>query len=206
MPRTKSISNDRVVEAALQIVREHGPRDFTLAQIATAVSLSPATLLQRFGSKATLLQLVTEHASRLLDEELSRPLNAGTEPKQDLVAWLVELAMPVRTRQLLVAHLQVLEQDLLDPRSRKRVKHHSVLVQRRILTYLDAINLNLTSDATSALATTIEAQWHGLILQWSMAGTGSLRTWLNDGLTVLFSLIRDCPTSTDDRVHSGRRT
>lgn len=201
VPRIKSISNSRVVEVALQLVREHGPRDFTLAQVARSVSLAPATLLQRFGSKGALLQLVIEHANRLLDEELTRPIDASMEPKQALVAWLVKLAMPFRTRQLLASHLQVLEQELLDPRSRRRAKHHSVLVQRHILTYLDAMDLNLASEATSALATTIEAQWHGLILQWSMAGTGNLKSWLHDGLIVLFSLVEDCRTSSDDRVN-----
>jgi AcrR family transcriptional regulator len=56
MPRRKSISDEDILDRALPVIARAGPAGFTLADIATEIGLSPATLLQRFGDKKTLVE------------------------------------------------------------------------------------------------------------------------------------------------------
>src|SRR5689334_20925368 len=54
MPRTKRISDEAILEQALVVMAEAGPGGFTMADVARAVGVAPATLFQRFGDKQTL--------------------------------------------------------------------------------------------------------------------------------------------------------
>src|SRR5512139_2415227 len=56
MARRKSISDEEILDRALPVMARAGPAGFTLADIAGEVGLSPATLLQRFRDKKTLVE------------------------------------------------------------------------------------------------------------------------------------------------------
>src|SRR6185437_9492855 len=56
MPRRKSISDEDILDRALPLMARAGPAGFTLAEVARAVGLAPATLVQRFGDKQTLIE------------------------------------------------------------------------------------------------------------------------------------------------------
>lgn len=187
MARPKLLSDDEVLDAALDVIRERGPERFTLADVSGAVALSPATLIQRFGSKAALLQRAIGHANRQLDQVVAQPVDSGRDPRRSLIKWLVELSHPFRTRELIAAHLQVLQQDLLDSGMRLHARRHSELVQTRIGSYLEAMFAKTARAKLTPLAVTIEAHWHGLILQWAIAGRGGLNEWLGRGLERLLS-------------------
>lgn len=189
MARPKALSDDRVLDAALDVIREHGPERFTLADVSRSVSLSPATLIQRFGSKTALLGRAIARANRQLDDVVAQPIDAGSNPRRALIKWLVELSHPFRTRELIAAHLQVLQQDLLDSRMRVHARRHSQLVQTRIGMHLETMMDDATRAKVTSLAVTIEAQWHGLILQWAVAGRGGLDEWLRRGLERLLSAL-----------------
>jgi AcrR family transcriptional regulator len=58
MPRIKTIADDEVLDTAGGILRRKGPEALTFAAVASATKLSPATLVQRFGSRRTLLRAI----------------------------------------------------------------------------------------------------------------------------------------------------
>lgn len=60
MPRPKTISDDDVLAAALQILSQRGA-DFTLAELGRHVGLSRATLIQRFGDREAILLALARH-------------------------------------------------------------------------------------------------------------------------------------------------
>ncbi len=60
MPRPKTISDEDVLAAALEILNSHG-MDFTLAQVARHVGLARATLIQRFGDRDAILLAMARH-------------------------------------------------------------------------------------------------------------------------------------------------
>src|SRR5918992_5126590 len=59
-PRPRTIDDGDILQAAAMTISRVGPSNFTLADVASAVGLSPATLVQRFGSKRGLMLALAE--------------------------------------------------------------------------------------------------------------------------------------------------
>src|SRR5580704_9286232 len=55
MARRKIISDEAVLSAAAKVMFAKGPSEFTLADVAEAAGIAPATLVQRFGDKHGLV-------------------------------------------------------------------------------------------------------------------------------------------------------
>jgi len=189
VPRHKRISDAELLDAVVQLIGEYGPEGFTLAQLGERVGLAPATLIQRFGSKKALIERAIGHANARLGRAVARvPVPAGNA-EAALVEWLVELAAPFRTRELIASHLVFLRRDLLEPELRAKAKRHSSLVRRRVRQFLEALEPGAGASATP-IALCLEAQWHGLVIQWAIAGHGSLEVWLRAGLTRVLRALR----------------
>lgn len=60
MPRPKLHSDEFILDTALGILLQKGPSAFTLSDVAEAVGISRAALIQRFKDKATLHLKVME--------------------------------------------------------------------------------------------------------------------------------------------------
>ena len=70
-PRPRAASDADILDATARAMARLGPARLTLADVAREAGLSPATLVQRFGSKRGLL-LAVAHA-----EPLPECLSAG---------------------------------------------------------------------------------------------------------------------------------
>jgi AcrR family transcriptional regulator len=189
VPRKKQISDEAVLDAVLSVIRDQGPLEFTLADVGDAVGLAPATLLQRFGSKESLLERAIERSNGQLREQLASPIALGVDPERALIEWLVELGHPLRTRELLAAHLPVLGQELLDARLRRRGKRQGALLRRRIAAHLAELWPRAASARHQSHSAIVEAHWHGLVLQWAQGGQGGLAAWLRKGLHELLDAL-----------------
>ncbi len=66
-PRPRTVADADILEATGRVIGQAGPSRFTLADVAAEVGLSPATLVQRFGSKRGLLLAVAESAVHFVD-------------------------------------------------------------------------------------------------------------------------------------------
>jgi AcrR family transcriptional regulator len=55
MPRPRTVTDEHILGAAHRAMARLGPGRLTLADIAKEAGLSPATLIQRFGSKRGLM-------------------------------------------------------------------------------------------------------------------------------------------------------
>jgi AcrR family transcriptional regulator len=94
-----------ILEATRRLVARDGARALTVARIAQAAGVGPATVLRRFGSKAGLLVALLDEQERDLQEAVLRgppPLGPGAPPDERLLAFLDGLA------ELTDAHLDVL--------------------------------------------------------------------------------------------------
>lgn len=54
-PRRRKVSDDEVFNAAVRAMKQRGPHELTLADIAGEAGITPGLLVQRFGSKRDLL-------------------------------------------------------------------------------------------------------------------------------------------------------
>ena len=72
MPRPKILADSDVLKAAHRLMHERGPEALTFESLGRACGLSPATLVQRFRTKAELKRSALLQAWDLLDERTAR--------------------------------------------------------------------------------------------------------------------------------------
>ena len=83
-PRPRATSDSDILSATYRIVSRLGP-NLTLADIAKEAGISPATLVQRFGSKRGLLLALAASGSQGLPEEFARIRAAHRSPLAAIV-------------------------------------------------------------------------------------------------------------------------
>ncbi|WP_424812937.1 TetR/AcrR family transcriptional regulator [Roseococcus sp. YIM B11640] len=77
MPRPKTISDEDVLAAALEVLAEKGA-DFTLSDLALQIGLARATLIQRFGDRdAIILRIATYEAEVTRNWLAGLPVEVG---------------------------------------------------------------------------------------------------------------------------------
>lgn len=70
MPRPKTVSDEDLLTAALEVLAARGA-GFTLAELAEHVGLARATIIQRFGDRDAILVRMAEHEVALTREWLA---------------------------------------------------------------------------------------------------------------------------------------
>ncbi len=177
MPRSKKIADEPVLDAALQLLIKRGPHRLTLRAVGQAVGLSPSTLTQRFGSKRALLEAALGRATAQLEGSVGA-MGHSDDPRADLLAWMAELSRVNQTREQIAGNLALLIDDLTDERRRAMTQRHMAVIRQGIETQLIALG----SPEPSLHVDMLEAQWHGLMIQWALHGEGSIEPWITDGL------------------------
>lgn len=184
MPRRKTLSDEAVLDAALGVMVEKGPTDFTLADIGRAAGLAPATLVQRFGSKQELVVA----AFTLDNDRFGEALNAA--PKTRGAAAVIALFLILTPAEVDVAlfadQLLWLRQDMRDP-------HMNTLARIRFSRLRAAIAERLPPLAMAPIdaARLIEAQWHGALNQWGLEPEGRLVDYVTRALADWFALVQE---------------
>src|SRR5262245_12238124 len=114
-PRPRTVPDEQILGAAQRAMGRLGPARLTLAEVARAAGLSPATLVQRFGSKRGLMLALWAGAVEGVDAcfEMLRPAHAS--PLKALVAAAAELSRHTGSPEELSNHLAFLQIDLSDP-------------------------------------------------------------------------------------------
>lgn len=160
MPRPRSISDDEVLHSALAIVRRQGPARLTFAILAKETGLAPATLVQRFGSKLTLVQATLHHAWDLLDARTAAYDAEAPVSPEGAVQMLVALSEGHAAGDF-ADSLLVLREDLRDPLLRARGQRWGETLCRLLARRLDD-----GSGPRSDLGRVMAAQWQGAVLWW----------------------------------------
>lgn len=165
----------------------------TFAAVSAATQLAPATLVQRFGSKAALMKAALLRAWDLLDGKTEEAA-AATEPtRAGAVAMLVRLSADYPEGDAYADQMLILREDLRDPDLRARgaawrARLIKVLAPR--LADGDGLRDGLAVDPALDLAIDrareMTALWQGALIWWGfdregMAATAAettLRAWV----------------------------
>lgn len=185
MPPRKLIDDDQVLEKALLVISELGPETFTLADIGKAVGLSPATLLQRFGSKHSLLIKAARHVPKRLNVDLEKLKKKTLSWDAELVAFLSEMPDGFGTRQDIANSLGLLKLDMIDPELHPIARQLFEELREKIKELLErgkAKGELAPETDVNKLTWELDALHHGLVIQWTLSGDGSLQYWLQKGL------------------------
>jgi AcrR family transcriptional regulator len=81
LSRPRTISDADILAAAARVIGEVGPARLTLALVAQAAGLSAATLVQRFGSRRSLLLHLAESAADEARTAVARARAAAASPR-----------------------------------------------------------------------------------------------------------------------------
>lgn len=152
MGRPRTVTNEAVLA---------GPGQVTLGHIGAQVGLSPATLLQRFGSKRGLLLALARNGADTLPRQLTGAQHASA-PVAALVEVFAGLADGVRSRKEFANHLAFLLLDLSDPEFQHISREYAAAVEHAIADVLAASRAagELTSSEES-LARAVHAAYNG---------------------------------------------
>jgi AcrR family transcriptional regulator len=187
MPRPKSVDDDAVLDAAARVIDRGGPAALTFGAVAAEAGLSPATLVQRFGSKRGLLLALARRASGSVGDAFRAAAARHRSPLRALEAGLVDMSAAVDSPEVLANQLAFLQIDLSDPEFHALAAEHARAVLAEIRTVLDAAVAagELPPQDTARLAQAVQTTYNGALITWAIHRRGRLETWLRRELDAL---------------------
>ena len=184
MAQKKIVQDQSVLEQALLVISKHGPDCFTLADVGKAVGLAPATLLQRFGSKQQLLVLAAKQATASLQQELQTLKAKNLTWDKELIRLLAGLPKGFGSRQDIASSLGLLKLDMIDPElhpiARELFNTLRGRIQELLLSGQKSGQIGAFCDPEIVMWE-LDALRHGLVIQWTLSGKGTLQKWIKNG-------------------------
>ncbi len=168
-PRPRATSDAEILGATYRVVSRRGP-NLTLADVAKEAGVSPATLVQRFGSKRGLLLALASSSAGRLPEEFARIRAAHRTALGAIIGVGDCMAAMAESPQTLANSLAFLQMDLVDPEFHKHALAHSRAMQTEVQKLLDEAIAGgeLKRCDTRKLARAVQALIGGAMLQWAI--------------------------------------
>jgi AcrR family transcriptional regulator len=182
MPRPKLHSDEFILDTALGILLQKGPSAFTLSDVAEAVGISRAALIQRFKDKATLHRKVME---RITQEVRAYFASANPDKGLDpLWTMLKDLIIGMGSGAGMEGHLLLLWGDVQEPSLRALAAERNRLV-------LQAIEARLPAGPhpSDFTAGQIQAVIQGAYMQWLVEPQGELAAFMTKRAHMLLSVL-----------------
>ncbi|NRP70699.1 hypothetical protein ILFOPFJJ_01580 [Ensifer psoraleae] len=177
MPRPKTMSDEDVLDTALEIMRKHGPDALTFAALSAGCGLSASTLVQRFDSKARLIQAALLQAWDRLDRLTLELAKSTPKTPEGAVALLVGLSGDYGGIESYADDLMILREDLRDPALRARgARWRDVLSEAIDARFADA------PQAPAGIGLMMAAQWQGALLWWSFDPRMPVQDYVRESL------------------------
>ena len=181
MPRPKKISDEAVLQSALKVMFRAAPEEFTLQAVSREAGVAPATLLQRFGDKRTLIVRALAHDNSGFAQLLEQaPAHRGREAVLDLF-WLI--SPEAVDAETLATGILWLREDFRDPGLNALARERFRMLRAAIVARLPPLPL-----PAETCARLLEAQWQGAINQWGFFREGTLIDYVAASLNAWFDL------------------
>ncbi|MBZ5617165.1 MAG: TetR/AcrR family transcriptional regulator [Acidobacteriia bacterium] len=195
MSRPKTTPDAEVLAAAYRVISRIGPARLTLAEVAAEAGLSPATLLQRFGSKRGLLLAAAGQGMAGVEECFARIRSAHRSPLGALSASFEEMTHMCETPEAMANSLAFLEIDLTDPDFHRLAweNSRSMLAGYRALLDEAVAAREIVPCDTARLARALSALCGGSLLSWAILREGTVTQWLRDDLDTVLGPLRVRP-------------
>jgi AcrR family transcriptional regulator len=181
MPRTRTVSDEAILDAVLDLAHRIGPARLTFAVVAAEVGLSAATLVQRFGTKRDLLLAADKRGVDLWVGALDR--STATSPLARVVEGLVLAVEGVGTPERMANSVALLQLDLADPafhaETLRGARAVRARIERDLSAALEAGELRAGTDVAT-LAMLVEITYHGTMVAWAIHREGTLADWMRE--------------------------
>lgn len=175
MPRPKLVTDDEVLDAANRILFERGGTDFTLADVARAVGLSRAALIQRFDNRDAILRRM---AAR--EVEATRAYLASLPVERSaagLWSFLTEIVGSMGSGQGFSARVQLAWMETRDAELKRMAAARYAMVQAAI-----AERMPPATEDPAALARALHGVIAGATMQWVVSDHPDLSAYVMDQL------------------------
>lgn len=181
MSRRKAISDGEVIRAASRTLLRVGPARFTLGDVAAEAGLSPATLVQRFGSKRGLMLALARSEAAGAAGPFERARDEASGPLAALRAALIGAVSELRSPEEAANGLAITLDEISDDEMRCAAAQQAEAIERAICGLLEeAMELGeLAAADVGELALSVHAAWNGAIIQWALRGAGTFEVFLD---------------------------
>ena len=170
MPRPKLHSDDEILTIAQQVLVAKGPAAFTLTDVAQAVGVSRAAIIQRFENKATLHRKVMERSTQEVRDYFAGL--AIVEGVGALREMLSDLIGGLGSGEGFAGYLLLEWSDVHDDELNRLARERNRLVR-------EAIEMRLpTSETRKVQASLIQAVIQGATMQWLIEQDGPLNAFV----------------------------
>ena len=193
--------------ATVKTMSRLGPVKLTLAEVAREAGLSPATLVQRFGSKRALLLAVSESAAAGMDGCFDAIRDRHASPLAALIEAATDMARYTRTPDEMANSLAFLQIDVSDPDFRRPMIEMSRKILHGYEGLIDAAveTGELRPCDSAALARAINALTGGSLISWGVFRKGTAEAWVRSDLAVLIDPYRAASPLARAGRRQGRR-
>jgi len=187
-PRPRATSDEDLLAATHRVVSRLGP-NLTLADVAKEAGVSPATLMQRFGSKRGLLLAFAAAGSSDVSRQLEAIRTQHASPLAAVYGVARCMAAMADTPETLANSLAFLQMDLVDPDFHQHAVVHSRGMLAGIKALLDeaVAEGELAPTDTTRLARAVQAMIGGSLLQWAIDREGRVADRLSEDLEALMN-------------------
>lgn len=184
MARPKTISDEAILRAAIAVMGEKGPDGLTFLQVARAVGLSAATLVQRYGTKAAMVQAALLHAWDDLDARTAEADATAPLTPQGAIAMLVSLSGSAPEIEDYGNGLLLLREDMRDPALRARGAAWGRALAK-------ALGRRLSDDPMrqTSLGRLMASQWQGAQLWWAFSRESAAHEAIADELRLWCAVV-----------------
>jgi AcrR family transcriptional regulator len=191
-PRPRTVEDVEILMATSRAISREGPARFTLADVGREVGLSPATLLQRFGSKRGLLLALAELGVSGVDACFAAARAEHASPLAALLSAATEMTRHMQTPEELANGLAFLQIDVSDPdfhalaleNARRTVDGYRTLIEEAV-----AAGELRPCDA-GRLARAVNSLAGGSLISWAILREGTAEDWVRGDLDALLDPYR----------------
>jgi len=189
-PRPRKVTDQQLLAAAHAVMGKVGPHELTLAAIATEAGVTAAVLVQRFGSKRSLLLALFGEVANGASEFMAALAKQHASPLAALLAYANCVAGMAPSPAALVRNLAYLQIDLTDPDFRrhlvKQARATRAALRRLAQAAVQAGEL-ARNVQPAQLARTIEATLSGSMLTWAFYQQGTAAQWIRADLNAVLA-------------------
>lgn len=207
-PRPRTVEDEVILDAAVLVVSRVGAERMTLADVGSAVGLSAATLVQRFGSKRELMLALLKHAIGDINARFDSAVAAHESPLDALFAAAGERPGPMKGPVPAANRFAFYMAQLDDPEFRAVAEQHSrsaIAGFKRLLDRaVEAGELSEGYTDTNQLADTIYSMTMGSLVTWTVLSEGSLKSKVHRDLDLLIRPFRRRPRKASASTSSAR--
>ncbi len=191
-PRPRTVDDGEILSAAHRVISRVGPSRFTLVEVGEEVKLSPATLVQRFGTKRGLLLAMVEQGVAAVETCFASVRSAHASPLEALLAAATEMTRHMQTPEELANGLAFLQIDLSDPDFHRLALESSsrILDGYRVLLDEAVAAGEVIRCDTERLARAVGALASGSLIAWAIHRKGTAEWWVRDDLATLLESYR----------------